>query len=280
MYNGGKFGGNKEMKQLKEKYLNYIKIYTSKENYRYVNSHLNIIVNFFLNKDVNFDTLCEFVLLQQNNNVSNTTINKRIRCLKQMYAFAKIENKDLMEFKKLKEVKKTFECLNDYQIQQLIDYIDMSKMSMQNKLILSLFLETGCRLTELLNIKVYNIDLSMNYILLEKTKTAVERRVMFTEKTKQKYLIPYLKQIKKEMLFTIKKRGVEALFERTRKQLKFNKFHPHMLRHTYASILINNDTNLEFVRLTMGHTNLTTTQRYLHYNLNKMCNVYKNQFHL
>lgn len=268
------------MKQLMEKYLNYIKIYTSKENYRYVNSHLNIIVNFFLNKELNFDTLCEFVLLQRSNNVSNATINKRIRCLKQMYAYYKIENKELTEFKKLKEVKKTFECLNDIQIQKLMDYIDMSKMSIQNKLILSLFLETGCRLTELLNIKVYNIDLEMNYILLEKTKTSLERRVMFTEETKHKYLIPYLKQTKKEMLFTIKKRGVEALFERTRKQLKFNKFHPHMLRHTYASILINNDTNIEFVRLTMGHTNLSTTQRYLHYNLNKMCNVYKNQFHL
>ncbi len=267
------------MKQLKEKYLNYIKIYTSKENYRYVSSHLNIIINFFENKEIKFDTLCEFVLFQQNNNVSNTTINKRIRCLKQMYTFHKIENKELIDFKKLKETKKTFDCLNDYQIKQLIDYINKSKMSIQNKLILSLFLETGCRLTELLNIKVYNIDLSMNYILLEKTKTSIERRVMFTEETKQKYMIPYLKKCKKDMLFIIEKCSIGSLFERVKQQLKFTKFHPHMLRHTYASILINNDTNLEFVRLTMGHTNLTTTQRYLHYNTSKMVDTYQKQFH-
>lgn len=268
------------MNKLKENYLCYIKVYTSQENYRFINSHLSIILNFFENKQINYNTLCSFVLDQRSKNISNSTINKRIRCLKQMYKFNKVYNKDLYEFKKLKEVKKTFDCLNKDEILILIDYIEKSKTSLQNKLILSLFLDSGCRLTELLNIKVSNINLELNYILLEKTKTSSERQILFTNETKEKYLMPYLKLINSSMLFNIKKDAIRSLFERTKKQLHFHKFHPHMLRHTYATILINNNTDLEFIRLTLGHTNLTTTQRYLHYSLEKLYTTYKSQYHL
>ena len=116
--------------------------------------------------------------------------------------------------------------------------------------------------------------------MLEKTKTSSERCILFTEETKQKYLIPYLKTNNKEYLFNIKKSAIRSLFERTKKQLHFTKMHPHMLRHTYATILINNNCDLEFIRLTLGHSNLLTTQRYLHYNLDKMCSTYKTQYHL
>lgn len=261
-------------------FLNDTLIFKSHDTYIFYKSHLNTSLFYFKEKDINYNTLCEYVLFLKQKKLSNSTINKKILSLKVCLRFNKVYNKDLYEFKKLKEVKKTFDCLNKEQILNLIDYIEKSKTSLQNKLILSLFLDSGCRLTELLNIKVSNINLELNYILLEKTKTSSERQILFTNETKEKYLIPYLKLINSSMLFNIKKDAIRSLFERTKKQLHFNKFHPHMLRHTYATILINNNTDLEFIRLTLGHTNLTTTQRYLHYTLDKMYATYKSQYHL
>lgn len=268
------------MQLLKDKYLCYVKTFTSSENYRFVYSHLNIIIKFFDDKEVNYSNLCAFVLDQKQKNVSNSTINKRIRCLKQMYKFSQIDNLDLIDFKKLKETETTFDCLDTKQVNILVDYIKYSKLSLQNKLILSLFLDSGCRLSELLSINVLNLNLNFNYILLEKTKTSKERYILFTEETKENYMIPYLKTLKKSVLFDIKKSAIRSLFERTKKQLHFSKFHPHMLRHTYATILVNNNTNLEFIRLTLGHTNLKTTQRYLRYNPDKLSMTYKNQYYL
>lgn len=270
------------IKQMKERYLFYVMVNTSEENYRFVNSHLNIIVSYFEKKLVNYENLCDFVLYQRNKNISNSTINKRIRCLKQMYKFNRIENTDLFEFKKLKETTKTFDCLNKIQLKELNNYIENSKMSLQNKLILLLLLESGCRLNELINIKIKNINTDYNFILLERTKTSKERHILFTEKTKVKYLLPYLICCKKSqgLLFNVKKDAIRSLFERTRQKLNFYKFHPHMLRHTYATILINNNTDLEFIRITLGHTNLNTTQRYLHYDFEKMHDLYEMQYHL
>lgn len=277
-----KFGGDKmnNLEYYINNFLNDTLIFKSYDTYIFYKSHLKTSLSYFQEKEINYITLCEYVLFLKQKKLSNATINKKILSLKVCLKFNKVNNQDLYTFKKLKEEKKTFKCLDKKQVFAYVDYIESSKMSLQNKLILSLFLDSGCRLSELINIKTSNINLNLNYILLEKTKTSSERCILFTEETKQKYLIPYLDTNNKEYLFNIKKSAIRSLFERTKKQLHFAKMHPHMLRHTYATILINNNCDLEFIRLTLGHSNLTTTQRYLHYNLDKMCSTYKTQYHL
>ena len=68
--------------------------------------------------------------------------------------------------------------------------------------------------------------------------------------------------------------GVESLFRRIKYRLNLNKFHPHMLRHTLATKLHKNGVSIMIVQKIMGHSNLATTQRYIHFDLDDMLKAY------
>lgn len=65
-------------------------------------------------------------------------------------------------------------------------------------------------------------------------------------------------------LFTLTKSTIATKFDKIKKYLNFQKFSPHMLRHTFATVLIENNANINFVKELMGHSNVATTERYLH----------------
>lgn len=154
-------------------------------------------------------------------------------------------------------------------------------MSIQNRLIIMLLLDTGVRRNELLHIELKNIDLINNRILLTETKTKKDRYVFFRDETKYKYIIPYMKTISSsKYLFNISSNGFMSLFERIKKRLNFSKFHAHMLRHTHATLLLKNNANLELIRILLGHSNLNTTKKYLHSNLDMLSLMYKQSFYL
>lgn len=261
-------------------FLRDILIYKKLDTYRFYFSHCKNIELLLGNIDIeniNKVVIDDFIIKQKNNKLTNSTINKRLMILRQIL---KRNNLDYSFIPHLKEVEKNFNYLNFFQVKRLLDYIHKSDLKLQNKLILRLFLDTGCRLTELLNIKIYNIDFANNCILLEQTKTDKERYVFFTDDVKINYLIPYLDGYNDVCanLFNINKNGVQAIFYRANKHLKFKHFSPHVLRHTYATILVNNNTNLEFIRNTLGHRDLSTTKRYLHSTQENLFATYKENF--
>lgn len=59
--------------------------------------------------------------------------------------------------------------------------------------------------------------------------------------------------------------AIRNLFERIKKQIGINKFHPHMLRHTFASILHRNGTSIFILMTLLGHENIKATERYVHF---------------
>lgn len=259
-------------------FLDHVIVFKSNGTYKFYKSHLTLLKKLFLNYDLNdfnYNVLMSFIISQKKSNVSNNTINKRVLCINQVLKF---NNYLPITIEKLKVVEKNFDYLNYIQVCKLIDYINSSNLSLESKLLIRLFLDTGCRLNEVLNIHVDNINLDLNCILLNFTKTDSERYVFFTDDLKYNYLIPYLKINNNNLLFTLSASGVSSLFYRVKNKLNFKKFSPHMLRHTYATILVNNNTNLEFIRKTLGHSSLSVTKKYLHSSQEELFKVYKNNF--
>lgn len=255
-------------------------VYNSYETYRFYESHINNIKMVCENIDlINIDEnyIKTFILNQKLKKLSNATINKRLLCFKMVLS----ENKlDCSYICKLKEIQKTFDFLSYSQVLRLLEYLHISNIKIENKLVFRLLLDTGIRLNELLNIKLEDIELESNCIYLRTTKTSRERIVFFTDDTKlllqEHILIEMLNDY--DYIIDLKKSSIESLFNRVNKHLKFRKFSPHMLRHTYATILVNENTNLEFIRCTLGHSNLTTTKRYLHQNQENLYKIYKEKF--
>ena len=75
-------------------------------------------------------------------------------------------------------------------------------------------------------------------------------------------------------MIPINQSSIGSLFNRIKKQLNLNKFHPHMLRHTLASKLHKNGVSVIMIKQIMGHTNVTTTERYIHFDLDDLVEVY------
>lgn len=237
-----------------------IKAYTEQARYIYDFLRERKIINV---EDLKKEHLEEYVLFCRNKNICNNTINKRLNCLKRAFINAGLNTRDL--FFTLKIEYKTFGFLTEEETSLLIDYVIKSKMVIKNKLLVLLALESGARKKELLEIKISNIDKINEVILLETTKEKRPRFICYGKLTKL-YLDQVILSSKNNYLFDISSNSFGLIFKRIKKTLNFKRFSAYVLRHTYATILINNNSNLNMIMVTMGHKNIATTQRYLHYN--------------
>ena len=269
------------LEEMKQNYLNYVNFNVRKGSYNFYKIHLNYLIKYFNDNNI-FDSdkidslsINNYISFARSKNNKNSTINKRILCLKNMFKFNKIKNVDLLEISKFREEKNTFSVLTNNEIERLIHYLNSSLLKQQNKLLIYLLIDTGARISEILNIKISNINYSNNTIYLDVTKTHNSRYVPYTEATKV-LLKKYIEEnnFKNNKLFNLTISGVESLFRRIKYRLNLNKFHPHMLRHTLATKLHKNGVSIMIVQKIMGHSNLATTQRYIHFDLDDMLKAY------
>lgn len=259
---------------MKQKYLEYVRINKSEGTYRCYSCHLNYILTYFKKNDkledgdLNTNTLTEYIIFEHENGVKNSTINKRIKPLKLMFRYNGILNEEVLNLKKLKEDKTTFNALTNGELIKVVNYLNSNALKLQNKLLIYLLIDTGIRVNELLNIKRININFLNRTIFLDVTKTHISRIVPFTDATAE-LLKEYIKKVtfEDDKLFALTISGVESLFRRIKYKLGFNTFHPHMLRHSLATKLHKNGISVMIIKRIMGHSNVTTTERYIHFDL-------------
>ncbi len=270
------------LQKMQYNFLNYVKINLAKGTYCCYKNHLDYSIKYFNDNDIfdseeiNLDVLSNFINYQKNRCVKNSTINKRLKPLKLMYRFNNILDNEIFLQKKLKEDKKTFPVLSKNEMEKLNNYLLSNKLAFRNVLLIRLLIDTGVRLNEVLNIKVKNINFDTSSIYLDITKTKQSRYVYFTKNT-LKLLVEYIlknKLTKENKLFCLTSSGVLSMFYRIKKTLNFIEFHPHMLRHGLATNLNKKGMSVFEIQLIMGHTNVATTQRYIHLDQDDIYNKY------
>ena len=159
--------------------------------------------------------------------------------------------------------------------------------SLNTHLLVSLFYGTGMRLSELVNLKENQVDFSRRQLKVL-GKGNKERIIPVTAEL-LKVVKEYIQQKKKEfehsadtLLVTEKGKKmyskyayllVNAVLNDNVKTL--DKKSPHVLRHTFATHLMNNGANLNAVKELLGHSSLAATQVYTHNTIEKLKNVYK-----
>ena len=174
--------------------------------------------------------------------------------------------------------KKIPNFLTTLEIDRLFSYQEkQTPYQLRNRLILELLFATGLRVSELVNIKLLDIDLT-NKSIRTLGKGKKERIVYFGEYAEE-MLNVYLNQArsfflngkKSEFLLVGKNttqltrtRINEILDELVKKAGLHHHISPHVLRHTFATQLLNNGADLRSVQELLGHENLSTTQIYTH----------------
>lgn len=250
-------------------------LYNSEGYVSYSKKEQATIKKYFGNCDIsqiNYKTCTEFMLHLKNDGYSANTINKHISHIKRLFKFNDI-NSDIFKIRKIKEKFITFGTCED-DPEEVINKI-LPSLSLQNKLIIVLLYDTGVRLNELLNIEYENVDWDNRTILLTTTKTGRERYVFFTKEFK-KLATTFRKKHNSKWLFynpkncdKLKKSAIESLFARIRKKLGIRNFSPHRLRHSLSTEMYSNGCDLIQICSILGHSNVNTTKRYIHPDLEK-----------
>lgn len=222
-------------------------------------------------------------------NLKNTTISRRISALRTFYNYLLekgfVKSNIFLNVKNPKLEKKLPNYLNYTEIEELLASIDTrTDEGLERRLLIEMFYSTGCRVGEMVNIKISDIDFNSKTIKVM-GKGSKERIVYYGDYA-SKYLEDYLKnKDKKGYLFT-NKRGekltiqeVEYIVRDIMKHISI-KTHvtPHTLRHTFATHLLNNGADIRTVQELLGHANLSTTGIYTHVSSDRLKDVYFKTF--
>lgn len=258
--------------ELLTKYFNEKSLYVREGTISFYKCHIKSLISYFGKQidvsDINKDKVLTFIKASQERKLSNNTINHEVGILKAAYSFYGI-NADFLKLRKLTIDFVTYGFLDNFKQTTLSSIL--KQLSLLQQTVIAIFLDTGVRLSELINIELANIDFDNRSIFLKRTKTHRNRFVFFTNDT-LKLLNNYLHDVDKtrQWLFLnslgdkLTVSCIEQMFNRIRRKYGLLKFSPHMLRHTFSTNLYNDRADLIFIETVMGHANTETTKRYIH----------------
>lgn len=269
-----------------------------------ITSYLNDLYNYkqyihdkLLNyKIINKDEIREYLKYLDKEKKSKSSISRELSALRNFYTFLLhnniVDNNPFKNIKNPKKDKKLPNFLQTDELQNIFDSIDMSNpLGIRNRLIIELLYATGIRVSELTSLKLNDIDIHNKEIRI--TGKGNKERIVYFGDYAKKYLSLYINEARYELLNSntsnyllinnkgsaLTSRGVELIVNEVVKKaaLKHN-ISPHVLRHTFATDMLNNGADLKSVQELLGHESLSTTQIYTHITNERLRSVYLHTF--
>lgn len=162
--------------------------------------------------------------------------------------------------------KRLFPILSDDELQRVWTSRYMtgrSSLAVRNRALLGLMLDTGLRREEVASLTLDSLD-RQNCLLTVIGKGDKERRVPYSTGV-ARILDEWISRRGSEAgpLFWLTGAGVRTVFRKIQVELGLEHFHPHQLRHQAATMMVRSNVDLESVRRILGHTDISTTSRYL-----------------
>ncbi len=294
---------NEDLLKYMDKFIKYL---TNEKRYpsTTINSYskdLDNYYSFITLKKINYKTITKeeirsYLKYLDELKYSNSTISRMLSSLRHFYTYLVTNNvittNQFKLIKNPKKIKKLPNFLQGDELDKIFSSIDTkTPLGLRNRLIIELLYATGLRVSEITNLKINNIDIHNKEIKVI-GKGSKERIVFFGDYA-SKYLQEYLswarpsllKNHKSEYLLInnngdkLQSRGVEYIIDEIVKVASL-KHHisPHVLRHTFATDMLNNGADLKSVQELLGHSSLSTTQIYTHITNERLRSVYLKSF--
>lgn len=244
-------------------------------------------------EEVVYSQIRSWIVSLIENNISNTSVNRKISSLKSYYKFLlkikQIKVNPLLKHKSLKTAKKIQIPFSEKELQDVFEFNSYSNdfAGMRNQLIIELFYTTGMRRAELINLQIGNVDLHQKTIKVigKRNKERIIPLLDCTVKLIESYKTQrnHLEVIKDNEMLILSKNGnkvsesfvyrlINEYFSSVSQKTKKS---PHVLRHSFATHLLNNGADLNSVKELLGHASLSSTQIYTHSSLAALKKVYQ-----
>lgn len=279
-------------------YLRFERNYSEKTIVSY-SIDLNQFEEFFRNvdeslgfKSIDADLIRQWIISLMDRKYTSTSVNRKLSSLRSFYKF--LLRKGEVSIDPLRKVlspknKKTLPSfLREGEMNRLLDDTDFGDgfNGCRDKMVIEMFYATGIRLSELIGLNDADVDFATSLVKV-------------TGKRNKQRLIPFGDELKDAMLNYINVRNEaisvrsEAFFvkedgrrlysglvynlvkKNLSKVVSLKKRSPHVLRHTFATTMLNNEAGLEVVKELLGHNSLTTTEIYTHTTFEELKKIYK-----
>jgi integrase/recombinase XerC len=238
---------------------------------------------------VNYSQVRSWIVNLVDADISNRTVNRKISSLNSFYKFLQktkvVSENPISKHKALKVSKRIQVPFSQKEIEEVIKKFEVSDFkSLRNKLIVELLYSTGMRRNELIELNVNDIDFSNNTlkVLGKRNKERYIPLLTSVKKTLEKYLIERKEKnnLNDYLFFTDKQnklyptlvyRIINEYFSTVSSKVKKS---PHILRHSFATHLLNEGADLNSVKELLGHSSLASTQVYTSSSISKLKEVY------
>lgn len=242
--------------------------------------------------NVNYSLIRSWIVKLVSDKISNRTINRKISSLNSYYKFLvkinAIKLNPLTKHKALKMSKKLQVPFSETEIMSVLSLIETDSFEgLRNKLIVELFYSTGMRRTELVNLQLNDVDISKSQlkVLGKRNKERFIPLLQTVLETYKAYIIvrSTLKSLNRSKFIFLTKNG-QRVYDKLVYRVITNYFDsvsskvkksPHILRHSFATHLLNNGADLNSVKELLGHSSLAATQIYTHNSMAELQKVYK-----
>jgi integrase/recombinase XerC len=291
------------MKSNKDAFRDYLQL-EKKYSLHTISAYLNDVVFFEeFNKvcfgqenidHVNYGQIRSWIVSLVDNNVSNVSINRKMASLKVFYKFLlktkEIEISPMLKHKALKVPKIVQIPFSEKELTDLMEKVGdpVGFEEVRDSLIVDLFYTTGMRRAELIGLLGYNVDVSSGVIkvlgkrnkeriipilpvVVDRIEVYLRERALVENIVDVDYFFISKKGLKLSESFVY--RLINSYFSRVSEKVKKS---PHVLRHTFATHLLNNGADLNSVKELLGHSSLASTQVYTHNSLAELKKIYAN----
>lgn len=245
-------------------------------------------------QDCNYSQIRSWIVQLLEAGVGNRTVNRKVASLKSYYKFLlkteQIKISPLLKHKALKVAKKVQVPFSDKEMIEVLSQLQFEDTfeGKRDRLMIELFYATGMRKAELIGLKVSDIDLNSGTVkvLGKRNKeriipliASLEDRVLDYLDVREGVVVDdgvlnlFLTSKGAKVYDSLVYRIINLYFSMASSKLKKS---PHVLRHTFATHLLNEGADLNAVKELLGHTSLAATQVYVHNSVSKLKEVYQN----
>lgn len=240
-------------------------------------------------REVNHQIIRSWIVDLVEKGDTNRTVNRKLSSLRTFFKWARsmgmVESNPMLKVKGPKQEKRLPEFVKQEEIavEKLNEVFPTTFSGLRDRLLIEVLYQSGIRLSELINLKPSSIQSQSIKVLGKGNK---ERIIPLTDTLSEQlrsYLdSPTYKELNPEFLFVLdngKKMYPNFVYRKVKFYLSLltslKKKSPHILRHTFATHMLNNGAGLEVLKDILGHASLSATQIYTHNSFDQIAKIYE-----